>query len=38
MAQVGQILQQLQQLTGTTPAKGTGASPSPSRASPSPSP
>ncbi len=38
MAAVGKILQQLQQLTGTTPAKGAAASPSPSRASPSPSP
>jgi uncharacterized membrane protein (UPF0182 family) len=38
MAQVGKILQQLQQLTGTSPATGSTASPSPSRASPSPSP
>ena len=40
MAQVGQILQQLQKITGTAPSGGT-ASPSPtppSRASPSPSP
>jgi uncharacterized membrane protein (UPF0182 family) len=40
MAQVGQILQQLQKITGTAPSVGT-ASPSPtppSRASPSPSP
>jgi uncharacterized membrane protein (UPF0182 family) len=40
MAQVGQILQQLQKITGTVPSGGT-ASPSPtppSRASPSPSP
>jgi hypothetical protein len=36
MAQVGNILQQLQKLTGTSPTSGSGASPSPSRASPTP--
>jgi uncharacterized membrane protein (UPF0182 family) len=36
MQQVGQILKQLQQLTGTSPT--TGASPTPVRASPSPTP
>jgi uncharacterized membrane protein (UPF0182 family) len=36
MAQVGNILQQLQKLTGTSPTPGTGASPSPSRTSPTP--
>src|SRR5207302_5017976 len=36
MQQVGQILKQLQQLTGTSPT--TGASPTPGRASPSPTP
>jgi len=37
MTQVGQLLQQLQKLTGTTSSATTGASPSPGRASPSPS-
>ena len=37
MQQVGQILKQLQQLTGTSPTTG-GASPTPGRASPSPTP
>jgi len=36
MQQVGQILKQLEQLTGTSPT--TGASPTPVRASPSPTP
>jgi hypothetical protein len=37
MKNVGQLLQQLQALTGTSPATGTAASPTPGRPSPSPS-